>query len=148
MQFTIRFKAKRRHGRGGAKSHFNYLWQDPIVQVIIVIIKNSVISSGGERHCPRSQLWDAEQAECSDNETQLPTSPLQLCPKVILLDVLEPQEEDSELRKRKPKTTLLGDTDDQVTLACKACEPLDVPEETRGPGRSQELRLALGLGSP
>lgn len=41
-----------------------------------------------------------------------------------------------------------GDTDNQVTLACKACEPLDVPEETRVPGRSQELRLALGLGSP
>lgn len=76
--------------------------------MIIVIIKNSVISSGGERHCPRSQLWDAEQAECSDNETRLPTSPLQLYPKVILLDILELKGEDSELRKRKPKTTLPG----------------------------------------
>lgn len=108
MQFTIRFRTKRRDGRGGAKSHFNYLWQDPIVQVIIVIIKNSVISSGRERHCPHSRLWDAKQAECSDNETQLPTSPLQLYPNEILLDVLEPQGEDSELRKRKPKTTLPG----------------------------------------
>lgn len=39
MKFTIRFNAERRDGKGGAESHFNYLWQDPVVRVIIVIIK-------------------------------------------------------------------------------------------------------------
>lgn len=88
MKFTISFKAERRDGQGGAKSHFNYLWQVPVFQVI-VIIKNSVISSGGGSFGPRSQLRGHEQAEWTD-ETELPTSPLQLCLKVILLD------EDSE----------------------------------------------------
>lgn len=59
IKFTIGFKVERRDGQGGAKSHFNYLWQDPIFQVIIVLIKNSVISSGGGgggRHCLHSVL--------------------------------------------------------------------------------------------
>lgn len=46
MKFTIRFNAERRDGKGGAESHFNYLWQDPVVREIIVIIKNSFISRG------------------------------------------------------------------------------------------------------
>lgn len=63
MKFTIRFKAKRRDRQGEAKSHFNYLWQEPIFQVIIIIIKNSVISSGVGRQRLRSQLQDREHAE-------------------------------------------------------------------------------------
>lgn len=90
VKFTIGFKAERRDGQGGAKSHFNYLRQVPVFQVIVIIIKNSVISSGRGSFCPCSQLQGHEQAQWTDNETQLPTSPLQLCPKVILLD------EDSE----------------------------------------------------
>lgn len=109
IKFTIRLKAERRDEQGGAKSHFNYLWQDPIFQVIIILIKNSVISSGGWRKAlPAQPAGDAEWAECSENETRLPNSLLQACPKVILWDVLEMAGEDSELRNRKPRTTLPG----------------------------------------
>ena len=45
---------------------------------------------------------------CYDNETWLLTSLLQPRPQVILLDVLEQQGEDGELRKRKRRTILVG----------------------------------------
>lgn len=44
---------------GGAGFPFHYLYQDPIFQVIIIIIENAVISTGwGAEH---SWLWDGEQ---------------------------------------------------------------------------------------
>lgn len=53
---------------------------------------------------------------------------------MILPDVLElEEEEDSELKKRKARASLQGDTDGQVTVTCRACVPLAGPEETRGP---------------
>lgn len=121
MKFTIRFNAERRDGKGGVESHFNYLWQDPVVRVIIVIIKNSFISRGAGGATARMALFGTLSRQSADNETQLSTSPLQPCPKVILLDVLElEEEEDSELRKRKARATLQGGTDGQVTVTYRA----------------------------
>ena len=154
FKFTIRFKAESRDGQGGAKSHFNYLWQDPIFQVIIILIKNSVISCGGwGKALPVQPTGDGEWAECSGNETQLCTSRLPSCPRGILRDVLERPGEDSELRKGKSRTRLLlqGDTHDRTALTYMAWEPVSEPEETRGPrplGLHPGLMLAMGPGCP
>lgn len=84
-KFTIRFKAER-DGQGGAKSYFNYLWQDPIFQVMIIIIKNSVTSDGGEGTAHTAGYSEVRR-QGSDYEVCLLTSPSGL------------DGEDSELRR-------------------------------------------------
>lgn len=85
-KFTIRFKAEERDGQGGAKSYFNYLWQDPLFQVIIIIIKNSVTSDGGEGTA-HTAGYGTVRRQGSDYEARLLTSPSGL------------DGEDSELRR-------------------------------------------------
>lgn len=79
-ELTGRWRAERSDG-GGVESHFHYLWQDPIFQVIIII--KMLLSAVGAAQCTAGYRMVSRW--CSGNEVCGATHP-QTCSKLSQLD--------------------------------------------------------------
>lgn len=79
-ELTGRWRAERSDG-GGVESHFHYLWQDPIFQVIIII--KMLLSAVGAAQCTAGYRMVSRW--CSGNDVCGATHP-QTCSKLSQLD--------------------------------------------------------------